>query len=609
MSQPTHSAGDSPSAAVRKPAPVKGTSSRDGAMLPLGAPAALFAADAQLVSPVPSPLDLLAYVPASTKSSYEISEDGFIVNPEDSNVRRTVRYANGDSIEVHIQGSQEIGLPTQEDVDFLLALFRLADQRRITPDGLVIKPSYRDILRAAGRRFCGTNEIAACKRALQRWSKVIITTRGQFEHTVRADAVRSDAHVPMAPDGSPRTFSTERTYSVLEYDIEREERISGDTRTEIDTINHLRINPVWLSQIDAGWLTWIDIDLHNSLTSNWAKRIYQTLAVRAALGWQPTVPYTASLGNFVEELGYNLQAHRQKNKVVKRIRDAFAELAEYGIIDGGTVTKGEGWTYNVAVRPGDTLLVAGLLRGVSSHDPATGRLLLAHLRAQGISLVDARAMIREKPFQVRNVLCQVYYLRKVQSGANAKKRITNTGAWIKKAVKEDWTFDDPEYVEWRDRLASAIADGTLNDPTVIEFTSIRRRAQLPAPSTTGAENPATKSLETGDDTTGQELAAPEFPDNIWGTVLQEIYDTVPTTTYCVWFEPTALVSVDDDVVTISARDEFMAEWLYKKHMADLAHRTARVLGRPIVLRCRSYEMLGDPTKSVAPTVSVRSGNE
>ena len=576
--------------------------------IPLGVPAALFATDTQVIGPVPSPLDLLAYVPASTKASYELSEEGFIVHQEDSHLRRTVRYSNGQTVEVHIQGSQEIGRPTLEDVDFLLALFRLADERGVSADGRFAKPTYRDIVRAAGRRHFGSKEIAACKRALQRWGKLMITTRGEFEYTAHADAVRAGDQVPLAPDGSPRLFAKEQTYWVLEYDIEREERGTGDARIGIDTIGHLRINPVWLSQMDAGWLTWIDVDLHNALTSDWAKRIYQVFAIRASLGWRPTVPYTASLSDFVGELGYDLNAFGQQYKVVQRIRAAFLQLEEAGIIESGTIRKGAGWAYDVDVRPGDTLLVAGLLRGVSSHDPMAARLLLAHLRAQGISTADGRAMIREKPFQVRNVLCRVYYLLKVKRvQANPKERITNVGAWIRKAVANDWVFDDIEYTTWHDKLVAALAEGNVDDPAIVELASFRKSPRALG-SGSGHPTASQQPQEHQETETPGQVQSPTvtFPDNIWGTVLREMYATVSEQPYRTWLEPTVLVGIEGDIVEIDVRDQFQADWLARYYLDGLANCTARVLNRTITLRCRGREASHEAIGNVVPTTVANS---
>jgi hypothetical protein len=114
-------------------------------------PLALFAPPHRIDSLIPAPLYLLELVPGSLKTSYPTNERGFIINDEDSHFERTLAYPDGSRCTVNVQGSQKLGLPNQFDWDYLLALFRIADEGGVEPDGTVRDPSYRAILRAAGR--------------------------------------------------------------------------------------------------------------------------------------------------------------------------------------------------------------------------------------------------------------------------------------------------------------------------------------------------------------------------------------------------------------------------------------------------------------------------
>lgn len=123
----------------------------DARRIPLESPLALFAPDHYLASSVPAPLYLLEFIPATLKHYYETGPDGALVHKEDHFAERMIEDANGAVWRIKAVASPEIGLPMQHDMDILLALLRIADEGGVRDDGTFIGPSYRRILRAAGR--------------------------------------------------------------------------------------------------------------------------------------------------------------------------------------------------------------------------------------------------------------------------------------------------------------------------------------------------------------------------------------------------------------------------------------------------------------------------
>lgn len=584
-------------------APPTGMVSAAVAMVPIASPTALFAAEHQLVSPVPTPLDLLLFVPASTKASYEKS-DRSIVNAEDSRVIRTIQYSSGLRVEVDVQGSQELGLPTQEDVDFLLAILRLHDQGRVTRDGTVIDPTYRDILRAAGRRHASSRDIAACKRALRRWGRTTIETRAQVDHTELARDVRRSVKAPRAPDGGPVMREGEKNYWILEYQTARDVIESEDSETtrEVNKINHLRINPVWLDQMAAGWLTWIDVDLHNALPSDWAKRIYVVFATRAALGWRPYTPYMATLDQFIADLGYTFEGRKRRDKVLERVRAAIDCLVERGVLSDGSVRKGQGWTYHIEVHPGDVLLVGGLLRGVGANDPPVTRMLVAHLRAYGIAINTARQFVQEKPFQVRAVLCRAHYLQTIRRVQDTKDAIQDWAGWVYRMIEQNVAFDDGPYVRWLDELSRSVARGST-EHEVVDVRSIRQgprrrlRASDQADGSSGVHSIGSAAADATSGTGGKsstELPPLQFPDDDWGTVLREMADTIPDQAMRAWLITTRLTSLGETTAVITCADHFNAEWVRDKYGALLEERLSASQGRPLHLEFVGESPSGRP---------------
>src|SRR5580704_2372686 len=124
---------------------------KPGALIPLTSPDALFAQPSEVTSPVPTPLYLFEFVPGTLAHFYPTTPDGTLRDREDYFHERLITYATGISVTVRAVASPRHGLPMQHDTDIMLGLLWLADQGGVAQDGTVIDPSYRAILRAAGR--------------------------------------------------------------------------------------------------------------------------------------------------------------------------------------------------------------------------------------------------------------------------------------------------------------------------------------------------------------------------------------------------------------------------------------------------------------------------
>ena len=357
-------------------------------LVSLTSPDALFARPSALTSPVPAPLYLLEFVPGTLAHFYPTNPDGTLRDRKDYFHERTITYATGVEVTVRAVASPRHGLPMQHDTDIMLGLLRLADQGGVSADGTVLDPSYRAILRAAGRASArSSDDVAAVKRALARWT-VTVETEAVIDFQQLSQSLHLKTTVlpfpPSIPDRSTRTSA----YPVLKYSYDAESRRTGT----VDTIDHLNINPVWLSQVHAGIASWIDVDVHNSLRSPWAKRIYQHLASRAALGWRPDELLTLPLTDFLQALA--VRSGRRPAEDAGSIRKSLHTLQTCGVVRHSLVRRIQKGTYSIAIDGGEYLIGASRLRGLTTRDTSTTRMLLAHLKSYGVSERNGRATRR-----------------------------------------------------------------------------------------------------------------------------------------------------------------------------------------------------------------------
>jgi hypothetical protein len=385
----------------------------------------------------------------------------------------------------------------------------------------------------------------------------VITTNAELDYASTAAAVGAGTGVPAMPEGRPARRTLEAKHWVLEYEVLTETRAGGQER---DLIGRLRLNPMWLEHVTAGVAAWIDVETHNGLPSEWAKRVYQVLAVRAARGWRAQTPHVLSLDRFLDELG--VETTRERGKVAENVRKALALLEKGGVVSEWRVERAGAGKYEVTMFAGDRLLAAGLLRGIDPHSPVGAQVLLAHLRAYGIAVEQGREFLARRPAYVRSLLTFAHYLQTEKKGFHGTRRIENWNAWVFRALADGgYEFEDPAFAAWLERQVSAALapdGGTSRDPSpasVATRTRGRRLATPPVPP--GAPAPVTAQSAGTDATPTPTPIA--LPDDAWGRARAALRPQLSTALFAAYLAPTTLESAAGGDVVVRAADDFAAE--------------------------------------------------
>lgn len=557
-------------------------------------PLALFVPERQLVGAVPLPLYLLELVPGSVKADYERTATGMVAQEGDRIRRRTVRYPGGVRVDIEVHGDQVRGLPTTFDYDYFLALCRLADEGGVDAQGYFLDPGYRAVLRAAGRPddAIGGEQVEAVKRAFARFGGLILYTRLDVDYSQASGQVRAGVRHPLVPDGAPPVREREGKHWVLEYDVEAERRHGAS----YDSIERLRINPLWLDQAAAGIAAWMDVALHNSLRSGYAKRLLQLFTVRAARGWRVLEPWVLDLRELYELLEVP-PGQWGKTQTRTGISAALATLAEHGVLREATVVKHGKGKYDVTLVAGDRLLAAGFQRGTGAADGVADRMLMYHLRALGFGAAQARDLVRARPDQVRTVLRRVHWLLAVKGGQSNGRPVEDWTAWTRAAIEGEYAFSDADWRRWLAAQLEAGQRGVWLPGTASLAPAVggagKGRPRTVTVTATPAEQPVDPSSATAAGAPGAAPTGappePRYPDNIWGQALARFVEAAPDhhRVYDTWLARTALADVSDSEVTVLAEDAFTAEWIAQKYRDPLMSFLAAIVGRPLGLTVRA----------------------
>ena len=583
--------------------PAAGTSAVTTPAVRIEDPLALFVPERHLIGSVPLPLYLLELVPGSVKADYERTATGMVAQEADRIRRRTVRYPGGVRVDIEVHGDQVRGLPTTFDYDYFLALCRIADEGGVDGQGYFVDPGYRAVLRAAGRSddAIGGEQVEAVKRAFARFGGLILYTRLDVDYSQASGQVRSGARHPLVPDGAPPVREREGKHWVLEYDVEAERRHGAS----YDSIERLRINPLWLDQAAAGIAAWMDVGLHNALRSGYAKRLLQLFTVRAARGWRVLDPWVLDLRELYEALEVP-PTQWGKTQTRTGVSQALATLADQGVLGQGDVVKHGKGRYEVTLVAGERLLAAGYQRGTGAADGIADRMLLWHLRALGYSAAQARELVRSKPDQVRTVLRRVYYLQAVKGGLSNGRPVEDWTAWTRAAIEQEYAFSDPEWQRWLTAQLEAGARGewlpgrpTL--PARADRAPATRRVMVTA------VDPAAQEGREGaePDATAAEGRTPHFADDLWGQALERFVAAAPehSRVYDTWLARTALDGITETEVIVTAEDSFAAEWIAQKYRDPLASFVSAVAGRPLALQVRAQGAAAPTTSPETPPES------
>ena len=588
---PSGAASRVPSGAAPGGAPVAATGAPPAVRIE--DPLALFVPERQLVGSVPLPLYLLELVPGSVKADYERTATGMVAQEGDRIRRRTVRYPGGVRVDIEVHGDQVRGLPTTFDYDYFLALCRIADEGGVDAQGYFVDPGYRAVLRAAGRAdgAIGGEQVEAVKRAFARFGGLILYTRLDVDFSHPSGQVRAGLRHPLVPDGAPPVREREGKHWVLEYDVEAERRQGAS----YDSIERLRINPLWLDQAAAGIAAWMDVALHNALRSGYAKRLLQLFTVRAARGWRVFDPWVLELRELYELLEVPAT---QWGKTQTRIgvAAALATLAEQGVLGEATLARQGKGRYDVTLVAGERLLAAGFQRGTGAADGIVDRMLLWHLRALGFAAAQARELVRARPDQVRTVLRRVHYLLAVKGGQSNGRAVEDWAAWTRAAIEGEYAFSDAEWQRWLAAQLEAAGRGEWlpgrQAPPVAVVAAPTRRVTITTAGPQGdgpaADGPAADG-PAADAGVDEAARPPSYPDDLWGQALARFVAAAPEhgRAYDSWLSRTALDAVSDTEVTVVAEDAFTAEWIAQKYRDPLVAYLSALAGRPLGLTVRA----------------------
>ena len=521
-------------------------------------PDALFAPDHLVETPVPAPLYLLSCLRLPLVTVYPTGKSGAVA-PHHSFQRQEIVYPDGSRFIAEISSSPMLGLPTIYDLDYLLGTLRLADLQGMEADGSFPGATYADVIRATRGETASNapSKIEAVKRAFQRWGNSVLRTTIEMDFAEAVQSFATGGSQALVPAGSPVRRERDTTHWILSYDWETEQFASRSR----DTIRSLKLNPVWRTQTDLGLAAWIDIDAHNALASPIAKGIHLRFVLAAAQGQLPRT-HVAPLERWVDDLG--VQSKEDNNKIARRFRDAIHSLIDVNILRAGEVRSPRRGAYEVVVEPGALPRQTSIARGIGSLDPVRTRVLLWHLGQLGVTTPEARALVARHGMDVEPVLRRVHYERAVKGGVDARgKEITHWPLWIAKALKKQWSFEEPEYTAWLERQTARFTLALQKQEARLERVS------------------ATDTHSAGEAAAPAPLDLPT--DDIWGMTIAELREEIGEVQLRTWFVSTWLDEVGEETVKVGTSNAFAADWIRSRWGERLEEALSERLSRTIRL--------------------------
>jgi hypothetical protein len=552
-------------------------------LVPIESPYALFVPETRLHSLQPLALLLPALLPGTVGTgSYERTASGSILHERD----RVLRHAlviGGTRVDVTIDASVDDGLPTMFDWDILLGVFALIERGIADDAGVFPSVSLRAICEAAGRA-ANDQGLAATKRALRRFTGVRIRTHLQIEPAAANDAL---GHLYRSRAGAvPSVVQTEGGYWVLEAQLSTETfRETAGKPLVRETLNRLRLNPLWLTQARGGYTAWLHAELHWALQRAVSKRLLQVGTLAVARGdWRPGEAWELPLSTATQLLGI---APRAPARQLEAIEGACEELAQHDALQYEIVPKARRQEARLRLQLGPALLTSSFYRSAAPTDPAGLRALLWHLSAFGVRDQDARAWIQEDAGRVRDALRYVYWLQAEHGGRTSptgRELVRNWAAFLRKAITGQWAYE-PEYQAWVREVAAGhrSLDALASPMQPILGVPGRPTGRL----TDGAAGPPM----TGDgarpiaDIPAPAAAAPPiaWPDDEWGRAAAQLAADDPAVA-ALWLEGSRLIEVSGDTLTVEARDTFAAEWIEHRLRGRLEALLSEQRGTPTVLQ-------------------------
>jgi hypothetical protein len=431
--------------------------------------------------PTPTPLDL-AEVPL-VRAAWKLERpgpDGTL--PTAAYVlRHEVRGPNGVSYQVTVTGSPQEGLPYGRDGDVLQALFRIAASRGAS-DGVLEGVSFREIGRAMGLsdRRLNAEDTRRIRGALSRFGHIIITARTLHRAEELAGEIIAGVpgRHPVQPDLGLRPRESEEKLNLLSY--RRATSFQRSAGGE-DVIEHLSIQPRWISQMVSGWVSWIDTDLYCHLAKPTSKRLYEIVAARAARGEVGPV-WKFDLETLWSSCA--LQAGQRPSRVRDQIIEAASPLVESGVLASAEWESRPRGGYRILLAPGIVLGAAAHLRGAGALDQREARVLLMALSRFGITGRVARGLVLEQPNRAYWALCRAVYLSE-NPAADGVRETHNWAGRILTWVRDGWANEgDESFQRWHASSLAAhreVRPGLKKAPAVALPQVVETAPVLPPP--------------------------------------------------------------------------------------------------------------------------------
>lgn len=521
---------------------------------------ALFVPGDSLVAPLPVAFLLLELVRPLLQA-----------DPGHTGEEYVVRYPNGIAVTVELHGNTKLGLPTVYDLDVYFALRQIARDTG-QEDALELSGvALREIARALGVPKAEQNGafLRGLGQSLDRWSAFSIVTDFDFSEVDRAVDASAGRARPYLPETLPRRVRPRRHWHyVLQTGLN--EDVTPNARGERSVVGTIRFDRVWINSVKSISTAWIDAALHRELRDRYAKRLYQTLLVRALryATWSTREPWEVSVTELLREWGVKDTRARTRETVI----DKLAALQARGII-GSFETRRDGRTDHVMrLTPGEKLAEARRHVGVrAGESPAHVRLVWALQQGPwAFSPVEARYWAEQAPSVVLRVLQRMVYLR--ETGWAPDK---SWGGFVKQALRDEYAFEyDARYQAWLSarlrgyHLPVHVDARRLSDAALARFASDERPDAGTIADRDGdglrlsVSDPGGPSVEPG-------AAEPElFEDTPWGRVRCRLAGELPAAVYQPWIKPLAArtePAAEGLRLVLSAPDGFAADWVRQKY--------------------------------------------
>jgi hypothetical protein len=539
---------------------------------------ALFAPADALVAPLPVAFLLLELVRPLLQADAAHTGEEYVV-----------RYPNGIAVTVELHGNTKLGLPTVYDLDVYFALRQIARDTG-QEDALELSGvALREIGRALGVPKAEQNGafLKGLAQSLDRWSAFSIVTDFDFSEVDRAAEASSGRARPYLPETLPRRVRPRRHWHyVLQTGLN--EDATANARGERSVVGTIRFDRVWINAVKSITTAWIDAALHRELRDRYAKRLYQTLLVRALryATWSEQEPWEVSVTELLREWGVRDTRARTRETVLEKLEG----LQARGII-GRYESQRDGRTDHIMrITPGEKLAEARRHVGVrAGESPAHVRLVWALQQGPwAFSPVEARYWAEQMPSVVLRVLQRMVYLR--ETGWEPAK---SWGGFVKQALRDEYAFDyDDRYQAWLSARLRGYRVPVHVDARRLGDAALARYApDAPADvvlATVSGTTPADgiNIGETSPRTDATVVEVETFEATPWGQARRRLAAELPAAVYHPWLKPlTAREEPDAEhpQLVLEAPDTFAADWVREKHAPAIAAALEAALGYPVAV--------------------------